>query len=192
MQRRTLLKLMGLFATNAVLGGCGASADPSIPSEAPRMSTSTQPSTVSVNVFNSSGKLVGPIDEPKVVKTDAEWKKQLTPTQYQIARGKGTERAFCGTLLDNHTAGVYSCICCGLPLFSSDSKFNSGTGWPSFFAPVSKSNVIEHEDNAYGMSRTEILCIAAIAIWVTCSRWPASDRAAVLCELRITEIYTEH
>jgi methionine-R-sulfoxide reductase len=113
---------------------------------------------VSVKVFNKAGKLVGPFEMPKVVKTDAEWKKQLTPEQYVVARGKGTEPAFCGNLLDNKQHGVYSCVCCGLPLFSSDAKFNSGTGWPSFFQPVASENVIEHEDTAYGMVRTEILC----------------------------------
>src|SRR5436305_3962000 len=113
---------------------------------------------VKVKVFNKNGELVGPIEMPKVVKTDAEWKKQLTDEQYRIARGKGTERAFCGNLLDNHLKGVYSCICCGLPLFSSDSKFNSGTGWPSFFQPIAKENVVTEVDAAHGMRRTEILC----------------------------------
>src|SRR5207248_11425035 len=73
-------------------------------------------------------------------------------------RGKSTESPFCGNLLDTHENGVYTCVCCGLPLFSSDSKFNSGTGWPSFFQPVAKENVLEHVDNTYGMERTEILC----------------------------------
>ena len=113
---------------------------------------------VHVKVFNHKGELVGPIEMPKVVKTDAQWEAQLTPAQYQIARAKGTEPAFCGNLLDNHKQGVYACICCGLPLFSSDAKFNSGTGWPSFFQPVAKENVIEHVDRSYGMARTEILC----------------------------------
>jgi methionine-R-sulfoxide reductase len=113
---------------------------------------------VSVKVFNQRGELVGPVSMPKVVKSDAAWKKQLTPEQYEIARGKGTERAFCGTLLDNHQTGVYACVCCGLPLFSSDSKFDSGSGWPSFFQPVAKENVIEHPDNSLGIRRTEILC----------------------------------
>lgn len=112
---------------------------------------------VRVSVFNSEGKLVA-VDSPRVVKTDAEWKAQLTPEQYKIARAKGTERAFCGTLLDNKLEGVYACVCCNLPLFASDSKFNSGTGWPSFFQPVAKENVIEHADTSYGMVRTEILC----------------------------------
>jgi methionine-R-sulfoxide reductase len=95
---------------------------------------------------------------PKVVKTDEEWKKQLTPEQYRIARGKGTEPAFCGAFYDNHKPGIYTCICCGLPLFTSETKFNSGTGWPSFFQPVAKENVTSHSDNSYGMRRTEILC----------------------------------
>jgi methionine-R-sulfoxide reductase len=111
-----------------------------------------------VKVYNRQGQLVGPVEVPAVTKTDAQWREQLTPTQFTIARGKGTERAFCGTLLDNKRQGVYTCICCGLPLFTSTSKFNSGTGWPSFFQPVAQENVITHEDRAYGMVRTEILC----------------------------------
>ncbi len=114
--------------------------------------------TVKVKVFNARGELVGPITEPKIIKTDAQWQALLTPGQYAIARAKGTEAPFCGTLLDNHKSGVYSCICCRLPLFSSNAKFNSGTGWPSFFQPVADENVIEHQDTSYGMVRNEILC----------------------------------
>jgi methionine-R-sulfoxide reductase len=113
---------------------------------------------VRVKVFNKAGELVGPVESARVVKTDAEWQKLLTKEQYLIARAKGTEPAFCGNLLDNHLKGVYACVCCGLPLFSSDAKFNSGTGWPSFFQPVAKENVIEHVDRSHGMVRTEILC----------------------------------
>ncbi len=113
---------------------------------------------VRVKVFDKSGTLVGPIDTARVEKTDAEWRQQLTPAQFEVARGKGTERPFCGTLLDNKKEGVYTCICCGLPLFTSDSKFNSGTGWPSFFQPIADENVVNHEDRAYGMRRVEILC----------------------------------
>lgn len=111
-----------------------------------------------VRVFNARGELTGPVEMPKVVKPDAEWRAQLTPEQFEVARGKGTERPFCGTLLDNKREGVYTCICCGLPLFASDSKFDSGTGWPSFFQPVAPENVLTHEDTSYGMRRTEILC----------------------------------
>jgi methionine-R-sulfoxide reductase len=113
---------------------------------------------VSVKVFDKSAKLVGPVETAKVVKTDAEWQKQLTKTQYEIARAKGTEAPFCGNLLDNKKEGVYACVCCGLPLFSSDAKFHSGTGWPSFFKPVADENVVEHVDRSHFMERTEVLC----------------------------------
>ncbi|NBS03920.1 MAG: peptide-methionine (R)-S-oxide reductase [Verrucomicrobia bacterium] len=113
---------------------------------------------VLVTLDDGKGGLTKPQLVERVVKTDKEWAAQLTPEQYRITRAKGTERAFCGTLLDNHKVGTYHCICCDLPLFSSDSKFNSGTGWPSFFQPVSKENVATIVDNAYGMTRTEILC----------------------------------
>ena len=111
-----------------------------------------------LKVFNREGALVGPVDLPRVVKSDAEWQKQLTREQYQVARGKGTEAPFCGNLLDNKKEGVYACVCCRLPLFASSAKFNSGTGWPSFFQPIAAENVATHDDNAYGMRRTEILC----------------------------------
>jgi methionine-R-sulfoxide reductase len=114
--------------------------------------------SVKVKVYDKGGKLVGPVESPKIVKSDAEWQKLLTPEQYQIARGKGTERPFCGLLLDNKGQGVYACVCCRLPLFSSEHKFESGTGWPSYFQPVAKENVAEETDRSYGMSRTEILC----------------------------------
>ena len=109
-------------------------------------------------VFNREGKLVGPLSVPRVEKTDAEWQDLLTPEQFAVARAHGTERPFCGNLLDNKRAGVYSCICCGLPLFSSNAKFESGTGWPSFFQPIADENVATIADRSYGMVRVEILC----------------------------------
>ena len=124
---------------------------------------------VAVYVFNRQGQLVGPVESPRIERSDAQWQSRLTAEQYEIARGKGTERPFCGTLLDNKTAGVYSCVCCDLPLFSSDSKFNSGTGWPSFFQPIGPGNVEEQPDTSHGMLRTEILCAAAAGTWGTCS-----------------------
>ena len=111
-----------------------------------------------VKVFNKLGELVGPAECAALVKSDAEWRAMLTEEQFRIARNMGTEPPFCGTLLDNKRDGVYACICCGLPLFSSVHKFNSGTGWPSYFAPVAEENVMTHADQAYGMVRTEILC----------------------------------
>jgi methionine-R-sulfoxide reductase len=111
-----------------------------------------------VKLFNRQGQLVGPVEVTPVVKSDAEWRAQLTPQQFYVARGKGTERPFCGTLLDNKRHGVYTCVCCRLPLFSSSAKFNSGTGWPSFFQPVAEENVATSMDHTHGMTRTEILC----------------------------------
>jgi len=114
--------------------------------------------SVKVKIFNRSGDLVGPVESAKVEKSDEDWQQQLTPEQYEVARAKGTERPFCGTLLDNKKEGVYACICCDLPLFASSGKFNSGTGWPSFFQPVADENVATETDAAYGMRRVEILC----------------------------------
>jgi peptide-methionine (R)-S-oxide reductase len=93
-----------------------------------------------------------------VVKTDAEWKKQLTAIQYEVTRNKGTEIAFTGIYHDNHAVGMYNCICCDLPLFSSTTKFDSGTGWPSFWQGVSKTNLEEIADYTAGMVRTEVNC----------------------------------
>jgi len=113
---------------------------------------------ITVRLVGPDGKLTPPVSVAKVQKTDEEWRKQLTPEQYRISRGKGTEPAFCGTLLDNHREGIYHCVSCGLPLFASDAKFNSGTGWPSFFQPVAKENIMTRQDDSDGMRRTEILC----------------------------------
>src|SRR3954464_2581151 len=113
---------------------------------------------VQVRVFNKAGQLVGPIEQPKLELSEAEWQQRLTPQQFDILRSSDTERPFCGPLLDKKKQGVYSCAGCGLPLFASDSKFNSGTGWPSFFQPIGPGNVVEESDATHGMVRTEILC----------------------------------
>ncbi len=94
----------------------------------------------------------------KITKTDAEWKQQLSPEQYQVARKAGTEPAFTGKYWDNHEKGMYACVCCGAPLFTAETKFDSGTGWPSFYKPVDPSAVAEHTDHTYGMTRTEARC----------------------------------
>ncbi len=94
----------------------------------------------------------------KIVKTDAEWRALLTPEQYRVTRQQGTERACSGPFHDNHAPGTYFCVCCGLPLFSSDAKFDSGTGWPSYFQPVAEENVARREDRSLFMVRTEVLC----------------------------------
>jgi peptide-methionine (R)-S-oxide reductase len=93
-----------------------------------------------------------------IFKPDEEWKQQLSPEQYRILRKKGTERAFTGAYWDHHEAGVYRCAGCNSPLFSSETKFDSGTGWPSFHAPVAQEQVAEHDDSSFFMRRTEVVC----------------------------------
>jgi len=99
----------------------------------------------------------------KVVKTDAEWRAALSREQYDVARKKGTERAFSGKYWDHHATGMYHCVCCGAPLFASDTKFESGTGWPSFWAPAVPENVGVKEDRTLFMRRTEVICTACDA-----------------------------
>ncbi len=94
----------------------------------------------------------------KVVKSDAEWRAELTPEQYYVTRQKGTEPAFSGEYTDAETPGTYQCVCCGQPLFRSETKFHSGTGWPSFWAPMDEESVGVERDTSYGRVRTEVLC----------------------------------
>ena len=94
----------------------------------------------------------------KITKSDIEWQKQLTPEQYYITRQKGTERPFTGEYNDSKTPGTFECICCGAPLFTSDHKFDSGSGWPSYWQPVSEDSVISETDNSLGMVRIEVMC----------------------------------
>lgn len=98
------------------------------------------------------------MDKTKISKTDAEWQAQLTPEQYAVMRKKGTERAFTGKYVDNHEAGMYRCASCGNPLFASDTKYDSGSGWPSFTAPAGEANVEMHRDSSHFMERTEVVC----------------------------------
>ena len=114
--------------------------------------------TVKLIEFDDSGRRKGAVMAEKVVKTHAEWQKQLTPEQYQVTRRGGTERAFTGKYAESHDDGVYRCICCGNALFSSDTKFDSGTGWPSFWAPIAEENVEKRSDRSLFMKRTEVLC----------------------------------
>jgi peptide-methionine (R)-S-oxide reductase len=102
----------------------------------------------------------GAAADKKIQRTEAEWRQRLTPEQYHILREQGTERAFTGALVNNHADGMYHCAACDAPLFKSDTKFESGSGWPSFFEPASAGAVALHEDNSYGMRRIEATCAA--------------------------------
>ncbi len=109
--------------------------------------------------FDPSGKRIGVVEVDKVVKTDAEWHKQLTAEQFEITRREGTEPAGSGKYAFNHADGLYRCICCNTFLFDSKTKFESGTGWPSFYQPIAKENVVEQTDRTFGMDRTKVSCV---------------------------------
>lgn len=139
------LLIAAIVSLALAVAGCersangGASAGPSASFDAPTTRPTTNPTE-------------------KVVKTEAEWKKQLTPEQYHILREKGTEPAFTGKYWNNHRKGIYICAGCGLELYSADTKFDSGTGWPSFYQPIAPDRVDAHRDDSYGMSRDEVVC----------------------------------
>jgi peptide-methionine (R)-S-oxide reductase len=113
---------------------------------------------VKIAEFDANGQKTGVVEVEYVQKSDAEWKKQLSAEEFYVTRQEGTERAFTGRYAKNHEDGVYRCIGCGTALFDSKTKFESGTGWPSFFAPLAKENVKEIQDNSHGMMRTEVEC----------------------------------
>jgi peptide-methionine (R)-S-oxide reductase len=116
------------------------------------------PAKVTIVQFNDTGVSQGPMLVDKVVKTDAEWRAMLPAASFEVARHAGTERPFSGPLDHFFGKGLYQCICCATAVYSSDTKFDSGTGWPSFWQPIAKQNVVEKADNSLGMSRTEVLC----------------------------------
>jgi peptide-methionine (R)-S-oxide reductase len=94
----------------------------------------------------------------KIIKTEGQWRAELTPLEFEVTRNAATERAFTGIFWDHHAVGIYTCVCCGTPLFESDTKFDSGCGWPSYFQAIDPANVLEKKDHTLGMTRTEILC----------------------------------
>ena len=132
---------LGLFAA----GGLGA-----LLRAAPKM--------VRIAQFDAAGKKKGTTEMEKVVKTDTEWRKQLSPASYAVTRQKGTERAFANAFHDNHRDGLYACVCCGTVLFDSKTKFNSGTGWPSFWSPIAPENIRIGSDRSLGIEREEVQC----------------------------------
>jgi peptide-methionine (R)-S-oxide reductase len=116
------------------------------------------PKEVKIAPFSASGKRLDVVTVPFVVKTDAEWKQQLSASAYDVTRRAGTERPYSGAYWNLHDKGLYHCICCDTPAFSSETKFESGTGWPSFWEPIAKENVLESSDVSFGMERTAVSC----------------------------------
>ena len=117
-----------------------------------------QPKMVRIVEFSDAGVRQDTLNVPKIVKSDDEWRKQLSPVAFEITRRAGTEMAFSGAYWNLHEKGLFRCICCDTALFSSETKFESGTGWPSFWAPIAKENIEELSDNSFGMSRTAVSC----------------------------------
>lgn len=113
---------------------------------------------VTIVEFSGTGEQQGRAGVPKVVKTESEWRQQLSPEEFEVTRREGTERAFTGRYWDLHDRGIYRCICCGTALFDSDTKFESGTGWPSFTAPIAEENIATIEDRSFGMLRIAVAC----------------------------------
>ena len=155
--RRTILGVLAAvpFAIAWELAGNGRSsgaADGAAP-------TSGAPSMVEIVEFSGDGQSKGLIMVSKVVKPDDQWRKLLTPEQYDVTRRKGTEPPYTNKYADNHKKGLYRCVCCATALFSSDTKFESGTGWPSFYQPIAKQNVRTETDHSFFMTRNEVLCV---------------------------------
>jgi peptide-methionine (R)-S-oxide reductase len=116
------------------------------------------PGSVTIIQFSPDGKKIGKATVPRVIKADADWKQQLSPVSYDVTRHEGTERPYSGNTWDLHDHGLFRCICCDNALFSSDTKFESGTGWPSFWQPIARENILETSDSTIGMERTAVSC----------------------------------
>jgi peptide-methionine (R)-S-oxide reductase len=129
-----------------------------VPAAAPPASAPKRSATVTIENFSAAGASQGRVEVARVVKSDEEWRKLLSPLAYEVTREQGTERAFSGEYDRNHLDGLYRCICCNTALFDSRTKFDSGTGWPSFWQPISRVNVVEGSDNSLGMSRVAVSC----------------------------------
>lgn len=160
MNKRSIISasaVIGIAVSISYILGCGAytssaSNITAVPAETPSRASQAKQMPSGPTLTD------GEFDGKEIVKTDAEWKKELPADAYNVLREQGTERPYSGKLTTNHKHGTYYCAACGLAIFSSEAKFESGTGWPSFFQPIFKKNVIEKEDNSLGEVRTEIEC----------------------------------
>jgi peptide-methionine (R)-S-oxide reductase len=140
---------MGIFSKKSATAEAGTQQKPA---------ANQTPQEVDIVEFTDSGERKETVHVPKVVKTENEWKQQLSPGAYNVTREDGTEMAFTGEYWNNHEQGIYRCVCCGTALFSSDTKFESGTGWPSFYQPIAEENVEKIDDTTFGMRRTAVEC----------------------------------
>jgi peptide-methionine (R)-S-oxide reductase len=147
-RRGFVLGSFALCSTAAALTRAGAAT----------LSAPKRSATVSIEAFDAKGVSQGVSEVSRVVKTDAEWKGQLSRISYSVTREEDTERPFSGEYDHNKADGIYRCICCDTALFDSRTKFDSGTGWPSFYQPISRNNVLEKTDSSFGMSRTAVSC----------------------------------
>jgi peptide-methionine (R)-S-oxide reductase len=147
------------FMFTAAAGACGvASLWAFRRSSLPAVEAGGGPANVTIVQFSAAGKPIGKVTIPRVIKTEAEWKKQLSPISFEVTRHADTERAYTGNTWNLHDRGLYRCICCDNALFNADTKFESGTGWPSFWQPIAKENIIEIRDSSIGMDRTAVSC----------------------------------
>jgi len=144
--------LTSTLALTALALGCARKSEAASPSKF------ATPGMVTLVDFSNDGKRLRAVQVAKVVKTEAQWRQQLSPLSFEVTRHADTERAFTGPLLNVHDKGVFRCICCDTALYDSATKFESGTGWPSFWQPIAKQNVVESSDTMFGMTRTAISC----------------------------------
>ena len=152
--RRNFMTTSTLALTVLALG-CARKSEAAAPANA---SMKAIPGKVTLVEFTNDGKRLKTVAVDKVVKSEAEWHKQLTPLAFDVTRHAGTERAYSGSLLNVHDKGVFRCVCCDTALYDSATKFESGTGWPSFWQPIDKHNVVQSGDHMFGMTRTAISC----------------------------------
>jgi peptide-methionine (R)-S-oxide reductase len=149
------------FSRRALLAyaaACGAAAVAARPAGAALLSGTPSGDSVTIEKFGPDGRSLGTATLPRVLKTDADWRRQLPLLAYTVTRHEGTEPAFSGAYDQNHADGLYACICCATVVFDSRTKFDSGTGWPSFWKAISRYNVVERGDNSFGMQRVAVAC----------------------------------